>query len=149
MIMTDEFFMKEALKETEKAAQIGEWPIGTVVVLDGKIISRAYSLAFKTKTELDHAEVLALKKVDKILRANPEKAILYSTYTPCPMCCGAMLWYKIKKVVTGCDPDESGGMKMQKYLPKFFQKEKFKMEWIHGVLGKECGDIFRNFHPKK
>jgi tRNA(adenine34) deaminase len=146
--MNDEYFMREALKEAEKAVRMGEWAIGCVVVLNGKIISRAFSLAFKTKTELDHAEILVLKKVDKILRENNGKAVLYSTYTPCPMCFGACLWYKLARVVTGCDPDESGGFVLTSYLPKFYQKDKFKIEWKHGVLERECEDVFVKNNPK-
>ena len=104
-------FMKEALKQANKAYDKGEVPIGAIVVKDGKIISRAYN---KRETEMkatSHAEIIAIEKACKKLnnwRLND--CDLYVTLEPCPMCAGAILNSRIKNLYFGAYDKKSGAI---------------------------------------
>ena len=95
-------FMKAALKCAQKGLEEGEVPIGAVVVLDGNIISRGHNRRTKKQIATAHAEVEAIEKACKKLKSwrIPECEI-YVTLEPCPMCMGAMLNARIKKVYFG------------------------------------------------
>ncbi len=139
--------MQEALKEAELALQEGNWPIGCVIVLNGEVIARANNTGYSDKNRLAHAEIKALTDVKDILESHRGEAILYSTYEPCPMCFGAIVLSKIKKVVTGIDLDESGCLDLQNHLPPFFKQPKFHFEITRGVLADECKKIFLQGTP--
>ena len=141
--------MTEALKEAEIALQDGNWPIGCVIVLDGKIICRTHNLVYSKKDRLAHAEMLALQAVKKILAENKNKAVLYTTYEPCPMCFGASVLSRLKKVVCGIDLDNSGAMYFRDNLPLLFKQDKFSLDFKTGVLAKECHEIFIKGEPTK
>ena len=82
----DVFFMKEALKEAEKALETGNWPVGCVIVLDGEIIARGYNQVYSADNKIKHAEIDALDKVAGLLAKRGNEATLFITYEPCPMC---------------------------------------------------------------
>lgn len=148
--MEDEFYMKEALEEAKLALKEGNWPIGCVIVLDGKIISRARGQTHSKKSKLEHAEINALKEVQETLRKNKNRATLYTTYEPCPMCLGAIILNRIKRVVSsGVDIDKSGAMHLKENLPEAFKHERFKIEHTTGVLTKECEEVFMQGRPTK
>ncbi|VVB79231.1 tRNA-specific adenosine deaminase [uncultured archaeon] len=147
--MEDEKFMKEAIKEAEIALREGNWPIGCVIELEGKIIARAHNQVDSKKDKLAHAEMLAIKQVQDILLENKNKATLYTTYEPCPMCFGAIILNKIKRVVSGIDLDQSGAMFFRENLPLLFKQNKFHVEFITGVLAEECHRIFLQGEPTK
>src|ERR1035441_10073194 len=84
--MDHEYFMREAIKEAQKAAKKDEVPVGAVIVKDGKIIARAHNIIVAKKDPCGHAEVLAIRKAAK--KTGSERlngAILYATIEPCPM----------------------------------------------------------------
>lgn len=135
--------------EAQKAAGIGEWPIGCVIVLGDQIIARAHNQSYKTSHKLEHAEMIALRKADNVLRNNYQKATLYTTCELCPMCLGACLIYKIKRIVAGANPEQSGSFNLLKHLQPYYQQPKFQVKTTVGVLEKECMELFNNFHPKK
>lgn len=147
--MDNEYFMKEALKEAEIALKEGNWPIGCVIVLDGKIIARAHNQVYSKKDKLAHAEMLSIKQVQDILRENQDKATLYTTYEPCPMCFGAIILNRIKRVVSGIDLDNSGAMYFRENLPLLFKQDKFSVEFTNGVLADECHGVFIKGKPTK
>ena len=94
--MTDEDFMKQALKEARKALEADEVPIGAVIVMQNKIIARGYNQVEKLNDATAHAEIIALTSAFSYLGSKylPE-ATLYVTIEPCTMCCGALYWSKI------------------------------------------------------
>lgn len=138
----DEKFMSLAIKQAELAVNEANWPVGCVIVLNEKVIAQEHNTGFTDKNRLAHAELKALVSAKDILEKNRGKATLYTTYEPCPMCFGAMVMMKIARVVTGVDLDQSGCLDMQKYLPKFFQQEKFKFAVTRGILATECKNVF-------
>ena len=89
-------------KEAEKAYSKGEVPIGAVIVKDGKIISRGYNLKETKKNTLKHAEIIAIEKASKKLDAwRLEECDIYVTMEPCPMCMGAIINSRIRKIYYG------------------------------------------------
>lgn len=149
----DEIYMKEAIEEAKKAERIGEVPIGAVIVIDGGIIARAHNLREMRQSSIAHAEVLAIDEACRKLGTwRLEDAVLYVTLEPCPMCAGAIMLSRVKKVVYGAR-DPKGGCAGT--FMNILQDERFnhQSEVISGVLEKECSellsDFFRNLREKK
>src|SRR5690242_12131235 len=105
----DETFMREALRQAEKARVANEVPVGAVVVKDGRIISRAYNQVELLKDATAHAEMLALTSAEAAIGDwRLMDCDLYVTKEPCPMCAGAIVHTRIRRVIFGC-PDVRAG----------------------------------------
>jgi len=140
-------YMREALKEAEKAASLGEVPIGAVLVdnASGQIISRGYNLREKTRDPLAHAEIIAIKNAAQILNKwRLTGTTLYVTVEPCPMCAGAVLQSRIDRVVYGA-PDPKAGAAGS--LIDILRDERFnhQAQVIPFVLEEECRNIIQRF----
>jgi len=143
--MTDEKYMREALKEAKKAMKIGEVPIGCVIVYQDKIIGRGYNKRNKKKTTLAHAELIAIDKASKVIGDwRLEDCIMYVTLEPCQMCSGAILQARIKKVVIGTMNPKAG---CAGSILNILQMEEFnhQVEIERGVLQDECTEILQTF----
>ena len=139
--MTDEYFMKMALKEANKAMSKDEVPIGCIIVKDNKIIVSAYNQKELDQIATHHAEILAINKACKKLKTwHLEECILYTTVEPCLMCTGAIIQSRIKKVIYGTSNESFG------YLSKIKNP---KIEVIPHILEKECQEILSNFFQTK
>lgn len=142
--MPDEKFMLAALKEAEKAASIGETPIGCVIVKDGKIISRAHNTRETKKNALHHAEILAINKACKKLGGwRLWQCDLYVTLEPCPMCAGAILQSRIRRVFIGAKDPKGGAMGSVFNL--FSYPVNHKPEIHFGFYEERCERILRDF----
>lgn len=105
----DERFMREALRQANKAASQGEVPIGAVIVHEGRIIARAWNQVETLKDATAHAEMLALTQAESAMDDwRLTECDLYVTKEPCPMCAGAIVHCRIRRVIFGC-PDAKGG----------------------------------------
>jgi tRNA(adenine34) deaminase len=144
-LASDEYFLKEALKEAEKAYKKGEIPVGAVIVVDGNIIARAHNQKETTFDPTAHAEVLAIREASKILGAwRLTEASLYVTKEPCIMCSGAIVNARIKKVVYGCDDPKAGGaVSLYRILQDC--RLNHRVELKTGVLEEECRKILQDF----
>ncbi|AIZ58794.1 tRNA adenosine(34) deaminase TadA [Bacillus safensis] len=149
----DEQFMQEAISEALKAEQIGEVPIGAIIVVDDQIVSRAHNLRESEQRSIAHAELLAIDEACKATGSwRLEDAVLYVTLEPCPMCAGAIVLSRVKKVVFGAY-DPKGGCAGT--LMNLLDDERFnhQSEVIGGVLENECGELlsqfFRNLRQRK
>lgn len=141
----DETFMIEAIKEAKKAQELMEVPIGSVIVLNGEIIARAHNLREYNQSSIAHAELLAIDQACQALGTwRLEDAVLYVTLEPCPMCAGAIMLSRIKKVVYGAN-DPKGGCAGT--FMNLLQDERFnhQSEVVPGVLEKECGELLSAF----
>ncbi|MED4207548.1 tRNA adenosine(34) deaminase TadA [Neobacillus mesonae] len=148
MNVQDELFMKEAIKEAEKAQDLNEVPIGAVLVHEGKIISRAHNLRESEQNAIAHAELLAIDKACREMGSwRLEDTTLYVTLEPCPMCSGAIILSRVKRVVYGAS-DPKGGCAGT--LMNLLEDERFnhQSEIEKGVLEKECGELLSNFFKK-
>ncbi len=148
----DEKFMKEAIRQANKAALAGDVPIGCVIVKDDNIIARGYNKRNAKKTTLAHAELLAIEKASKKLGDwRLEECTMYITLEPCQMCAGAIVQARIPKVIVGAMNQKAGcaGSVLNLFqIPAF----NHQVEFEHGVLEEECSamlsDFFRELRKK-
>ena len=153
LISDDEYFMGQALKEAEAAYEIDEVPVGAVVVINNKIISRGHNQVELLNDATAHAEILALTAAFNHLGSKylPE-ATLYVTLEPCVMCSGALYWSKIGRIVWGGSDDKNGFRKFLK-SPDILKGESGpfhpKTELVKGVMEDECAFIIRTFFKNK
>ena len=150
---SDEHYMRLALKQAEKAAVIGEVPIGCVIVCDGVIVGRGYNKRNKNKTTLAHAEMIAIDKASKKLGDwRLEGCTMYVTLEPCQMCSGALVQSRIDEVVIGCMNPKAGcaGSVMNLLQIEGFNHQ---VKITEGVLEEECSEMlsafFRELREKK
>ncbi|KQU15894.1 adenosine deaminase [Bacillus sp. Leaf13] len=141
----DAYYMKLALKEAEKAQMLNEVPIGALIVIDDQIVARGHNLRETEQNATAHAELLAINEACGSLGSwRLEKATLYVTLEPCPMCAGAILQSRVKRVVFGAHDPKAGcaGTFMD-----LLQDERFnhQCEVTSGVLRDECGGILTAF----
>ena len=140
-----EFFMREALKEAQKAYDQAEVPIGAVVVLNGEIIGRGHNLREKEQDATLHAEIKAIRQANQHLGSwRLEDCELFVTLEPCPMCSGAMILARMKKVIFGAFDPKAGtaGTFMNLLQDSRFNHQ---VEVEQGVLEEECKEILRSF----
>jgi tRNA(adenine34) deaminase len=149
----DQTYMLEALVEAEKAAILGEVPIGAVIVYQNEIIARAHNLRETTQNATTHAELLAIQQAcAKIGSWRLEDMTLYVTLEPCPMCAGAILQSRIPRVVYGARDVKAGCVDS---LYRLLNDPRFnhECEVTEGILADECGGIltrfFRNLREQK
>ena len=142
-----EKYMKEALKEAKKAYNKKEVPVGAVIVKDGKIIARAHNLK---ETKLDttkHAEILAIQKASKKLKAwRLKDCEMYITLEPCSMCAGALISSRIKKIYIGTMDPKSGACGSVLNLLEYNFNHKVEVET--GIMQQECEYILKDFFKK-
>ncbi len=145
--MSDELFMREALLEAQKAFEIGEIPVGAVIVKDGEIIARAHNRRESEKNPLLHAEVAAMNEAAELLDSwNLEGCTLYVTLEPCPMCAGAAIMSHLSRVVFGAD---SEGGACGSVCNLFAMRFGFSPTLKSGVKADECGALLSAFFKKK
>ncbi|HBI80633.1 MAG TPA: tRNA-specific adenosine deaminase [Bacteroidales bacterium] len=138
------FFMREALKEAQKAMAKNEVPIGAVVVCNGRIVSRAHNLTETLKDPTAHAEMQAITAATNFLGGKYlNQCTLYVTIEPCPMCAGAMYWAQLGQLVYGAsDPKRGFSLLENKIIHP-------KTDVVSGVLADECSDLVTNFFNRK
>ena len=141
----EEKFMKEALRQAKKAADIGETPVGAVIVQDGKIISRGYNKRETKKNALMHAEISAINKACKKLGGwRLPRCEMYVTLEPCPMCAGAIINARIDNVYFGAYDKKSGcaGSNIDLFKKGLFN---YDVAAEGGVMECECSKILTDF----
>ena len=144
-LTTDEKYMKEAIRQAEKAWKIEEVPIGCVIVYEGKIIGRGYNRRTTDKNPLAHAEMAAIKKASKKMGDwRLEDCTLYVTLEPCQMCSGAIVQARVKRVVIGCMNPKAG---CAGSILNLLQVDRFnhQVEITSGVLEEECSQMMKGF----
>lgn len=146
--MEKEKFMKAALKEAQKAYEKEEVPIGVVIVKDDKIIAKAHNLKEIKKDTTEHAEIRAIKKASKKLDSwRLTDCEMYTTLEPCPMCAGAIIQARIKKVYIGTLDEKTGACGS---VLNLFKDHKFNhtVELEYGIMEKESKEILQDFFKK-
>ncbi|MBR3058143.1 MAG: nucleoside deaminase [Clostridiales bacterium] len=139
-----EFFMEAALKEAKKAYDLGESPIGCVIVKDGKIIARAHNLRQTRQDATLHAEMSCISKACRKLSAwHIFGCDLYVTLEPCYMCAGAIIQSHIRHVYFGAYDPKGGAVCSQNRL--FDLKHNHHVEYDGGILEAECSQLLKDF----
>lgn len=138
-------YMRAALREARKACELGEVPIGCVIVYRDKIIGRGYNRRNTDKNTLAHAEITAIRKASKVMGDwRLEECTLYVTLEPCQMCAGAIVQARIPEVVMGCMNPKAGcagSILNILNMPEF----NHQVNVTGGVLQEECSAILTNF----
>lgn len=148
----DEIFMKMAIEQAKLAAEQGEVPVGAVIVKDGEVVSAGYNRRETDKNSLSHAETIAINKACKKLSGwRLFQCDLYVTLEPCPMCAGAIINSRIKRVIFGAYDKKAGCFGS---VADFNGLEfNHKPEIIGGILADECSallsDFFKELRAKK
>ena len=145
----DVFYMQSALRCAHKAAVADEVPIGAVIVRNGEVIARAWNQVEMLKDATAHAEMLAITQAEAALadwRLN--ECDLYVTKEPCPMCAGAIVLARLRRVVFGCSDSKGGAAGGWINL---LQSDvlNHRCEVTSGVLGEESAALLRQFFGKK
>ncbi|MDP4285452.1 MAG: nucleoside deaminase [Bacteroidota bacterium] len=145
-----EYFMQQALKEAQKAWDANEVPIGAVIVMQDKIIARGFNQVETLNDATAHAEIIALTSAFNFLGAKylPD-ATLYVTIEPCTMCCGALYWSKIGKLVYGSSDPKHGGLSLLNSATKNINPLHPKTEIVKDILASECVILLKEFFKSK
>ena len=142
----DEYFMREALVEAEKAHQAGEVPVGAVVVdKEGKIIGRGHNLVVAGHDPSGHAEIIALKNASQNLKNyRLDNCTIYVTLEPCPMCSGAIIGARLARLVYGAKDQKAGAAES---VFKLFDEKRVNhhTDVTAGVLEEDCRPILQVF----
>lgn len=140
-----EEFMQVALKEAKKAYKKLEIPVGAVIVKNGEIIAKAHNIKEEKKDTTKHAEIIAIQKASKKLEGwRLNDCELYVTLEPCPMCAGAIIQSRIKKVYIGTLDEKTGACGSVLNLFKDY-KFNHNVEAEYGILKNECEEILKKF----
>jgi tRNA(adenine34) deaminase len=140
----DEYYMRQALQEAQKAYEHEEIPVGAVIVAQHQIIARTHNTTERLNDVTAHAEILAITAAAEFLGGKYLKGCtLYVTLEPCTMCAGALYWSQIDKVVFGARDEKRGAGRYQNqlYHPKTLI--------VNGVLEKECAELMTSFFQNK
>ena len=143
-LFTNDYFMKEALKEAKKGLEKDEVPIGAVVVSNNKVIARGHNLTEQLNDPTAHAEMQAITAATEYLGGKYlDDCTIYITLEPCIMCAGASYWAQLQKVVYGAKDEKKGFQKtgMNILHPKTLL--------LGGIMEKECVELIREFFKKK
>jgi tRNA(adenine34) deaminase len=145
---SDEAFMREALRQAQKAYEADEVPVGAVVVRNGRIIARAYNQVELLRDATAHAEMLALTEAEAAV--GDWRLIdcdLYVTKEPCPMCAGALVHVRVRRLIFGCADPRSGAAGSVVNLLRL-PSLNHQCEVTSGVLQNECAAILQDFFRK-
>ncbi len=139
-VHSDNHYMLQALKEAQKAFELGEVPVGAVVVCQNQIIARSHNLTEQLNDVTAHAEIMAITAAANYLGSKYlEDCTLYVTLEPCIMCAGALQWAQPDRLVYGAADDKRGFMRFGKQL----LHPKTKVEF--GIMAEECAALLRDF----
>ena len=143
-LFSDEYFMKEALKEAQKAYEKDEVPVGAIVVWKNRIIARAHNLTETLTDVTAHAEMQAFTAASNTIGGKYlDECTLYVTVEPCVMCAGAAYWAQLGKIVYGASDEQRGFTKIrQKLLHP-------RTQVISGILENQCSQVVKDFFGKK
>ena len=148
MTETDEAWMREAIREAERAEALGEVPVGSVLVKDGVIVGRGHNLRESAQDPTAHAELIAAKGAAARLGTWRLSGVtVYVTLEPCPMCAGALVNARVDRVVYGATDPKAGATETLYTLgsdPRL--NHRFEVEG--GVLAEECGALLSRFFAR-
>lgn len=145
--MNDEFFMDQAIELAKEAAKEGEVPVGAVVVIDGRIVGRGRNRRETDKNALAHAEIEAINEACKMLGGwRLWQCDMYVTLEPCPMCTGAIINSRIKRLVYGASDSKAGSCGSVVNL--FSLPYNHKPEVISGLKQEECAALLSDFFKR-
>jgi len=145
----DELWMEEALRAAQRALEAGEVPVGAVVVFDTRIIGRGWNRNIGDSDPTAHAEIVALRQAAATLGNHRlAECDLFATIEPCPMCAGAMVHARIKRLVYGADDPKAGAVQSVMQVLNHPQLN-HKVEVRSGVLAGRCSELLQTFFKNR
>jgi len=143
-IFSEEYFMKKALDEATLAYEMGEVPVGAIVVSNNHVIAKAHNNTEQLNDVTAHAEIMAITAAANYLQSKYlQECTLYVTLEPCIMCAGALKWAQIGKIVYGTADEKSGFMTVGTNI--LHPKTKIS----YGVLESDCANLMISFFKNK
>lgn len=144
MAFDDEYFMRQALVEARAAAEVGEVPVGAVVVCRDRIIARAHNLTETLNDVTAHAEMQAITAAANVLGGKYlNECTLYVTVEPCVMCAGGIAWAQMGRLVFGASDEKRG---YQRYAPNALHP---KTAVSQGVMADDCATLMKEFFARR
>ncbi|UOR10716.1 tRNA adenosine(34) deaminase TadA [Halobacillus amylolyticus] len=141
----DEYYMQLALQQALQAKEIGEVPIGAVIVYQDEVISMGFNQRETSQLASSHAEFIAIEKANQVIGSwRLENCTLYVTLEPCPMCAGAIVQSRVPRVVFGASDPKAG---CAGTLMNLLEEDRFnhQAKVLGGILEDDCGGILKNF----
>ncbi len=137
-------YMEKALELAQKAKELGEVPVGCVIVHKGEIIAKSHNTVEKDKCTTCHAEINAINEASKIMGKYLTDCDMYVTLEPCPMCTGAIIGARIKRLYIGAPDIKTGccGSNLDIISKQHFNH---KVEVYHGIMESKCSEIISDF----
>jgi tRNA(adenine34) deaminase len=143
-VLSDEYFMKEALKEAQKAYALDEVPVGAVIISQGRIIARSHNMTRQLQDVTAHAEMIAITSASNYLDAKYlTECSLYVTLEPCIMCAAALKWAQISRIVYGASDPREGYTRLD--VPILHPAT----EVIPGILEQPSSGLIKEFFLNK
>jgi len=141
--------MEEALRAAQRALEAGEVPVGAVVVCDGKIVGRGWNRNITESDPTAHAEVVALREAGAAVGNHRlAQCDLFVTIEPCPMCAGALVHARIKRLVYGADDPKAGAVQSVMQVLNHPQLN-HKVEVRSGILAGRCAELLQAFFKSR
>jgi tRNA(adenine34) deaminase len=145
----DELWMEEALRSAQRALEAGEVPVGAVVVCQGSIIGRGWNRNIGDSDPTAHAEIVALREAAAAVGNHRlAECDLFATIEPCPMCAGALLHARIKRLVYGADDPKAGAVQSVMQVLNHPQLN-HKVEVRGGILAGRCAELLQTFFKSR
>jgi tRNA(adenine34) deaminase len=145
----DELWMAEALRAAQRALEAGEVPVGAVVVCGGRIVGCGWNRNITDSDPAAHAEIVALREAGATLGNHRlAECELFATIEPCPMCAGALVHARIKRLVYGADDPKAGAVQSVMQVVNHPQLN-HRMEVRSGVLAGRCAELLQTFFKSR
>jgi tRNA(adenine34) deaminase len=146
---SDELIMEEALRAGQRALEVGEVPVGAVVVCDGRVIARGWNRNLTGTDPTAHAEIVALREAGAVLgNHRMGDCELFATIEPCAMCAGALIHARIKRLVYGADDAKAGAVHSVMQVLNHPQLN-HRIEVKSGVLAGRCAEVMQSFFRQR
>jgi tRNA(adenine34) deaminase len=143
MSLIDEFFMRKALDEARKAAEVGEIPVGAVITFGDQLIAKGYNQTVTLNDPTAHAEMIAITAATQAVGSRYlQECTLYVTLEPCVMCAGATFWSMLGRIVYGATDLKNGCSRTGAVL--YHPRSRIES----GVLAEECASLLKEFFKK-
>jgi tRNA(adenine34) deaminase len=145
----DELWMEEALRAAQRALEAGEVPVGAVVVCEGRVLGRGWNRNIGDRDPTAHAEIVALREAAAAVGNHRLAGCdLFATIEPCPMCAGALVHARIKRLVYGADDPKAGAVQSGMQLLNHPQLN-HKVEVRSGILAGRCAELLQTFFKSR
>lgn len=143
-----DYFINQAIKEAKIAAEMGEVPVGAVIVKDGQIIASGHNMKESSNDPTDHAEIVAIRNASKVLGDwRLSECDMYVTLEPCTMCAGAIVQSRIRRLYIGVFDPKGGGCGS---VFNITQSDHLN-HWVNVIwlYNEECSEVLQNFFKQK